>query len=61
MMDKNPTTISDGPDQSSTSLKCNGTGTHDDIVMESGGVVNESCPDYVEEDDVKGSIAEGYF
>ena len=61
MMDKNSTTLSDNSDQKSASLKCNGTGTHDDIVMESGGVINESCPDYIEEDDVKGSIAEGYF
>ena len=40
MMDKNSKTLSDSSDQNSASLKCNGTGTHDDIVMESGGVIN---------------------
>lgn len=43
------------------SLKCNGTGSHDGIVMESGGVIDAGCPNYVEEDDVMDSIAEGYF
>lgn len=33
----------------------------DRIVMESGGTIDADCPNYVEEDDVKDSIAEGYF
>lgn len=41
--------------------KCNGTGSHDEVVMESGGVTDADCPNYVEEDDVRDSIAEGYF
>ena len=42
------------------SLKCNGTGTHDEVVMESLGVIDDDCPNYIEEDDVSNSIAEGY-
>lgn len=42
------------------SLKCNGTGTHDEVVMESLGVIDADCPNYIEEDDVGNSIAEGY-
>lgn len=42
-------------------LRCNATGTHEDVVMESIGVTESDCPNYVEEDDVRDSIAEGYF
>ncbi len=33
----------------------------DKIVMESGGVVEKSSPNYKESNDVRNSIAEGYF
>lgn len=59
--DKNSATLSEDANTQTSETNCNGTGTHDDIVMESGGVIDESCPNYVEEDDVKDSIAEGYF
>ncbi len=35
--------------------------SHDPIVMEPVGVIDMDCPNYEEEDDVKDSIAEGYF
>lgn len=41
--------------------QCGGLGGRDQIVMESSGVVEADCPNYIEEDDVKDSIAEGYF
>lgn len=33
----------------------------DQVIMESGGVIEMDDPGYVENDDVKDSMAEGYF
>lgn len=55
---KNTSTYTKLPESDSPS--CQGY-SHDDMVMGSVGVVDMDCPNYTEEDDVKDSIAEGYF
>lgn len=50
---------SDG--QSCSAAHAGGKDYRDQVTMESGGAIEMTDPDYVEDDDVKDSMAEGYF